>query len=401
MSDHSLLAPSDAERWSRCVGAPFMSKGLPEVDAEYSASGTCSHHLLEQALKYGVDPSQWLGIDLEFGINPASGTPFKFKVDQDRVDRITQVVRRINAEPGQMWSEKRLNTSPVLGVPDQQGHADIIKLDLVGTVEIYGQPYQGVLTVHDFKDGYIRKMAKNNLQGLNYLAAALYEFDLIAPINALRFCIHQPKINHYDEWTYTRQEIEAFVSAIRPVAKLVYDIFHGNVEFDPIIHLNAGEEQCFWCSVRGRCPARAKRIVDLFTPIVAQHELDDTTLGTLYVTLDEVESACRDIRAEALRRAMSGRTIEGQKLVQGKKGARYWKDETKAIAALSLMLAPEQMYEPRQVISPTAAEKVLKKAGYAPLKPLVDQKEGAYTLAPLSDPREAVVIQQFEVVPEQ
>lgn len=398
---HSLLAPSDSERWSRCVGALHLSRGLPDVDAEYSASGSCSHWILEQGLKNGTDPASWLGQELQFGINPATGAPFKFVIDQERVDRITLVIKRIKAEPGQMWSEKRLNTSPILGVPNQQGHADIIKLDLVGAVQIYGVMHQGVLTVHDFKDGYIMKMARNNLQGLNYLAAALYEFDLVAPINALRFCIHQPKINHYDEWTYSRLEIEAFVTAIRPVAKLAYDIYHGIVEFDPAKHLNAGEEQCFWCPVRGKCPARAQRIIDMFAPLINKHEINDEILSQLYAHLDEVEQACKDFRGEALKRAMAGRTITGHKVIQGRPGNRHWKDPKKAESMLSFVLEPEKMYEPRKIISPTDAEKLLKTDGYAPLKQLVGRNPGTYSLVPLSDKHDAVVIQQFGIVPEQ
>lgn len=379
-----------------------MSRGLPDIDAEYKASGSCSHWILEQSLKNDTLPDIWLGKELQFGLKP-NGEPFKFVVDEDRADRIQQVVDTIRKEPGRMWVEKRLNTSPIFGVPDQQGHADVIKLDTLGAVEIDGVPHQGVLTVHDFKDGYLLVNAKNNMQGLNYLAAALYEFDLVAPINALRFVIHQPKISHYDEWTYSRVEIEHFATLIRPVAKLVYDIFHGVVEFDPVKHLNAGEEQCFWCPVRGRCPARAARIIDAFAPLINQHEINDETLGTLYSRLDEVEQAIKDYRIEALRRVMMGRPVAGQKLVQGKMGKRRYTDVKKAEAALQLAVPAETMqklYEPSTLMSPTQIEKRITEADYELLKPYITRNPGAYTLAPLSDRREEVQVQQFIPVEE-
>lgn len=379
-----------------------MSRGLPDIDAEYKASGSCSHWILEQSLKNDTLPDIWLGKELQFGLKP-NGEPFKFVVDEDRADRIQQVVDTIRKEPGRMWVEKRLNTSPIFGVPDQQGHADVIKLDTLGAVEIDGVPHQGVLTVHDFKDGYLLVNAKNNMQGLNYLAAALYEFDLVAPINALRFVIHQPKISHYDEWTYSRVEIEHFATLIRPVAKLVYDIFHGVVEFDPVKHLNAGEEQCFWCPVRGRCPARAARIIDAFAPLINQHEINDETLGNLHSRLDEVEQAIKDYRIEALRRVMMGRPIAGQKLVQGNMGKRRYTDVKKAEAALQLAVPAETMqklYEPSTLMSPTQVEKRITKADYELLKPYITRSPGAYTLAPLSDRREEVQVQQFTPVEE-
>lgn len=400
-SVHSILAPSDSERWSRCVGAPYLSKGVHSPDAEYNASGSCSHWILEQCLKNPENtPETWLGQTLQFGINPATATPFEFKIDQERCDRIQLVINRIYKEPGQMWVEKLLNTSPVLGVPGQTGHADIIKLDTQGVVLIDEVPYVGVLTVHDFKDGFLLVSAKNNLQGLNYLAAALYELDLAAPINALRFVIHQPKIKHYDEWTYTRAEIEQFVTLIRPVAKLAYDLYHGNVEFDPKKHLNAGDAQCFWCNVRGKCPARAQRIIDLFAPLINQYEIDDATLSQLYANLDEVRQACKDYEMEASHRALAGRPIAGHKLVLGRAGDREWRDEAKAKDSLSLSVAPEKMFLPAKLVSPTQLEKAVGKKNYEPFKQLVYRSPAKLTLVPNSDRREAVEPLSFKPVEE-
>lgn len=390
---HSILAPSGAEMWARCVGSLYLGKGVPDVDAEYNASGSCSHWILETCLRNGQLPETFLGKDLLF-----SG--FTFKVDQDRCDRISACMRNIYREPGRMWVEKELNTSPIFGVPGQIGHADVIKLDELSAVEIKGELYTGVLSVHDFKDGYIRVNAKDNLQGLGYLAAALYEMELSAPINALRFCIHQPRIGHYDEWTYTRAEIEAFIAAIRPVAELAYNIYHGIVEFDASKHLTAGDEQCLWCPVRGRCPARAKRIVDLFAAVITKHEIDDAQLSQLYLRLDEIQQACKDYRAEALRRAMNGRKIEGQKLVRGRRGARAWTDKDKASTAMSFILPEEKIYEPRELISPTEAEKLLKK-NYASVAKYVTQADGSLSLAPVDDPRTEIVIEPVKFSPVQ
>lgn len=392
MSDHSLLAPSAAERWSRCVGALYLAKGLPDVDAEYNASGTCSHWLGQWALtnkdrKLDV----WLGQEMEF-------QGFKFKIDAERLERVQAYVDGVNREPGQLWVEKLINTTPILGLPGQKGHADAVKLDILGQCVINEIPRTGVLTVHDFKDGYLLVKAKNNLQGLLYLAGALFEFDLMTEINALRFAIHQPRIGHYDEWTYTREEIEHFVTLIRPVAKLAYDLFYGNEQFDPAQHLNAGEEQCQWCPVRGSCPARAAHIVKMFEPLINRHKIDDDTLSQIYMRLDEIEGACRDFRGEALRRALMGHSIKDHKLVQGKRGPRRWTDKSKAETGLRFVLEEEQMWEPRELISPTAAEKLLKKKQFQALVPYVVQSEGSLSLVHTSDERAEVKIETFKPV---
>ena len=387
---HSILAPSDSSRWLRCVGALYLSKGIPNLDAEYSASGTCSHWLLEQALN-GVDIGQYIGQTLTFGENP----PFEFKIDEERLERVMTCVRQIGREPGTMLTEALLDTTPVLGVPRQSGHADIIKAyPEGGVVHPTAGLLKGVLSVHDYKDGYLLVTAKDNTQGLIYLCAAMFLFSLTGGIEAFRFCVHQPKINHYDEWTYTRAELEAFMQLIRPVAKLAYDLYHGAVEFDPTVHLTAGEEQCTFCPVRGRCVARASRIASLFEPIIRRHELDDHSIGVLYAQLDEIEAAVSDFRAEALRRARMGVKIVGQKLVYGNKGKRKWTNPAAAADIMEMSLG-DSAYEPREPISPTQAEKLLKK-GYEALEGLVTQTDPQLRLVPLAHKGEEVKLPEFK-----
>jgi Protein of unknown function (DUF2800) len=386
---HSILAPSGSSRWLRCVGALYLSRGVVEPNKEHSASGTCSHWLLQWTLETGGDLDSWLGKELEFD-------SFKFKVDEERLDRVRSCVRVINREPGEMLVEHRLDTTPVLGVPDQEGHSDIIKLYPEGGAVIREQLYKGVLSVHDYKDGYLLVNAKDNTQGLIYLCAAMIEFSLVGDFNAFRFCIHQPKLNHYDEWTYTRAELESFMALVRPVAKLAYDIYHETVPFDPEQHLNPGEEQCTYCPVRGRCVARAKRIMSMFEPLVKRHELDDQSLGVVYAQLDEIEAAVTDFRAEALRRAKLGVIVDGQKLVYGNKGRRQWTDKSKAESMMQLLAGPEKIYEPREIVSPTQAEKILK-GEYKALadEGLVTQSEPQLRLVPLDHKGEAVTPIQF------
>jgi len=388
---HSILAPSGSARWLRCVGALYLSRGVPDPDKEHSESGTCSHWLLQWQLEHPtLDLDTWLGKELTFGENP----PFTFKVDEERLDRVRSCVTVINREPGEMLVEHRLDTTPVLGVPDQEGHSDIIKLYPEGGAVKDDVLYKGVLSVHDYKDGYLLVNAKDNTQGLIYLCAAMLEFELVGDFNAFRFVIHQPKLNHCDEWTYTRDELMSFMALIRPVAKLAYDIYHETVPFDPEKHLVAGEEQCTYCEVRGRCVARAKRIMSLFEPLIKRHELDDASLGIVYAQLDEIESAVKDFREEALRRAKLGVILEGQKLVYGNRGKRQWKDKAQAESLLMLMAPPEKIYEPREIISPTQAQKILKDE-YAAVKDLVTQSDPQLRLVPVSAKGEAVTPIQF------
>jgi hypothetical protein len=117
----------------------------------------------------------------------------------------------------------------------------------------------------------------------------------------------------------------------------------------------------------------------------------------VYAQLDEIESAVKDFREEALRRAKLGVIVDGQKLVYGNKGRRVWVDKKKVESALGMVLDPATMasiYEPREIVSPTQAEKILK-AGYSVVKDLVTQSEPQLRLVPLDHKGEAVTPVQF------
>ena len=395
---HSLLAPSGATTWARCAAALRAAKGLPNKSSKDAASGTCTHWLSEQRLKTGAKPEDWIGQELEFD-------GYKFVVDSDRCDRANAYVDAVLREPGDRYIEHRLNTSPILGPPGQEGHSDCVTVDPLGVVVIEGVEHQGVVSVHDLKDGAGLVYARNNLQGLIYGASALYEFDLIAPLRAVRFVVHQPRMKHYDEWSYSRAEIEAFITIIRPAAKLAYDLYHGFEDLVPALHFNPGEEQCQWCPVRGSCSARASKNVATFTAATVDamlaHMLTDDQVAERYVLIDEVVAWAKDLHAEALRRALSGRTITGHKLIRGRRGDRYYPDPEKAEEALATVLPPEEIFQPRELITPPQAEKLLKKKLYDEvLKKYVDQPDGNLTLAPLDHKSPAVKVEAFTPVPE-
>jgi Protein of unknown function (DUF2800) len=397
LSTHSILRPSDAERWLRCVGAICLSKGIPSLDAEYNASGNCSHWLGEWALTHPtLDLDSWLGKEMTFGENP----PFKFTVDEERVGRVRAYVEQIRREPGTVLVEQRLDTTPVLGVPGQEGHADTVILYPEGGVVKDERLLRGVLSVHDFKDGQILVRAKNNFQIMTYLCAAMVQYSMIGDYDAFRGCIHQPKLHHYDEWTWTREELTTFMDVLRPVAQVAYDLYYGNIPFDAAVHLTAGETQCQWCPVRGRCPERARYIISLFDPIISKHEINADTLAEILRIKDRVRSALDDYEDEANRRALGGVKIPGQKLIQGRRGARVWMNPEKAAQAMELTLG-DAAYKPPQPISPTEAQNLLKDNYKAFAETVgVSQSPGRIHLAPEDDPHKEYVLSQFKPVPE-
>ena len=401
-STHSVLAPSKAHMWALCAGSLRMAKFFPDKPTQDAASGTCTHWMNEQDLK-GITPVQeQLGKVLTFD-------GFTFTVDQDRVDRAQSFVDVIRAEPGTRLVEQLMPMHEVYGVPDQSGHADVITMDpdMVIVHPETGIPMHGIISAHDFKDGANLVYAKDNPQLLSYGASAMLEHDIIHPWGGLRVCVHQPRMHHYDEWVYSREQVAGFIAAIRPAAKLAWDLYNDTIELDQDKHLNPGYEQCHWCDVKGNCGKRAAQTVAKFAvrDVTEPLKLTDAQVSEYFGHSDEYEDWIRAIRGEAYRRAVARRgAISGMKIVRGKRGARDWVDPVKAkddlLLALPANIPEERLFKPKEILSPTAVEKLLGKSTFKQFDDLITQSPGSLTLVPMHDRREEVVTerQEFAVI---
>lgn len=391
-TEHSLLSPSGAARWSRCLGALAMCKGTPNRDSEPAAKGTVQHWMGYECLTRGWGPEKYLGETLSIVgksnavlIGKMQDAKWSFKVNDEMVANVQFYIDGIKRVPGRKSFEQTLDTSRLFGIPKQKGTADALIL----------RTEEEMIEVHDAKFGYLRVNAKNNEQGILYLGAALDEYDLVADWKKFKFVIHQPAIDHYDEWTYTRSELEGLLTDIVEAGKLAHHLHEKGTPEQILANLTPGEKQCEWCDVRGSCEARANRVRDMFETLSGDTKapglLSDHDIADSFRKLDEIESWCKDIRVEGTQRALQGRAMPGMKLVQGKRGARFWKSPENAESTLSLLLEPEEMYEPAEMISPTAAEKKLK-GGYAAIADLVDQKPGSPSVVLDTDPRPAIKV---------
>ena len=108
-----------------------------------------------------------------------------------------------------------------------------------------------------------------------------------------------------------------------------------------------------------------------------------------------IEDWCKSIRGEIERRLFAGVEVEGYKLVEGKQGNRAWADAAEAEATMkSMRLKMDEMYE-QKIISPTTAEKLLKKNApkkWERLQKHVTRAPGKPSVAPATDPRPGMAI---------
>jgi hypothetical protein len=145
--------------------------------------------------------------------------------------------------------------------------------------------------------------------------------------------------------------------------------------------LNPGDKQCQWCPARANCNARNQDMLEFPIELGAANEVSEQLLAQSLDRIDAIEAWCRDVRAEALRRATAGKAIPGYKLIEGKRGNRRWVDA--GMAQLSLEALGVSPFEAPKLVSPTEAERRLKaaKQPYTEVAMLVEQPPGAPSLA--------------------
>jgi hypothetical protein len=395
---HAILSPSKGAMILRCAAALAAGKGIKEAPSEYAAEGTAYHQIAAEALAAGAaeyhDGPGDMCADYVGQVVEADG--FKFTIDEENAAHAQTYVDAIRRLPGTQYYEVRLDTSEVVGVPGQSGTGDAVTLDFDNDT----------IHVDDLKFGRGEVVfAEKNEQLIQYGGAALKRFALLHDWKKVKLGIHQPRINHYSEHTYTVEEIEAWVDTVQPDFQLAFALYENPSALQPH-HFMPGEKQCRWCPIKGKCAARANMFLQQFpvdppkvlgVPLTAQL-LTDEALAAARDRVDAIEQWCSDIKAEAhTRGVLLGRTLPGWKVVNGKKGNRKFDDPAAAETQMKTDLG-EQAYKPKEIITPTEAEKRYKEAkkDFSVLADNISQAPGAKSLVRDDSPKQAVASNMAE-----
>jgi hypothetical protein len=441
MSAHALFSPSGAKKWMACSGSVAMEHGQPDDVNEYTDEGTAAHALAAMCLTEEKSPDAFVGRKLVVvnGVYwPGGDAPLpplarghkteirrEFTVSFDMAADVKTYVQNIRKyaalAEAELYVEERVPIEHITFEENAAGTADVV---------IYVPGEDSELQVHDLKFGRgVMIFAKENPQGMMYLLGALEKLmPLFGIPKRYRFVVHQPRLNHLDEWDCTHRELMVFAKQAQIAAQ---DSLYALNTRDKWIgkenkFLTAGRHcsDCF-CKARATCPAlaafTAKVIGADFEVLGNIAKADDAgpgveeliptdlrALGEKGAVLDIIQDWCKQVRAKieaALfeqNNSEVARNALGFKLVQGKKGARKWSDEDAAIEALKKMrLKVEDIYD-MSVKTPPALEKVLKDQPkrWAKLTGLIKQEPGQPSVAPLDDSRPAMeikpAIEEFE-----
>lgn len=380
---HAILAYSSADRWTRCSGSPAVCRNIPDKANEAAALGTAKHEAQYWCLMHttiGKTADELLG-------RPWSADGFAGNFTDEDIGHINATLAMIRAVPGQYrWYELEVRDVAYLGLtdPDKQG----------GTADAIHEDREArVLHVGDSKFGYGLVDVELNRQMMGYGRSALEKFDEFGVhYDEVHLHVFQPK-RSLDTQTYkmTVAELRHLTDEWAAPAQMAMDAWYGRTP----PHLNPGDIQCEWCPARASCKARQEQILNQFPVETNPHETSDTELSEALGRIDAIEAWCRDLRAEALQRALAGRTLPGFKLIEGKRGNRRWVDPS--IARLVLEGMGISADETPKLVSPTEAERRLKKAGqpYTEVSMIVEQPPGAPSLARWAEAGEALPVQEF------
>jgi len=404
MSTHSLLSPSSAHRWMACPGSMSFPENREQGESNsYADDGTATHAWASEALTVG-----WSPVGSTRFVN---GT--EYTLDEERAARIQGYIDyvRQHAIGGHLFVEVKVDLSDTLG-SGEGGTAD-------AAIAI---PHSRSAAIIDLKDGSGEKVFASyciepatdttpeirepNPQLAFYALGMLPSLELFGPVDSVTLAIYQPKLNHIDEYPISIEDLRAFGERAELAAEKARVAANARASHLISEYFQPGAKQCRWCRAKTRCQALEKFIADEvradFETIAATGATipaKSTDLATAYVAVPLIEQWCVAVKAEMQRRVADGESIIGPdgkpyKYVEGKEGARKWRDEKTAEEALLGQLPREKVYtEPKVITAPVAAKLLNKKATAALwtdiFEPLISRPRGQPILVMGSDDRPA------------
>ena len=371
MSNHAILSPSAAKRWLTCTRAPRLEAQFENKTSVYAQEGTLAHEVAALTVEYYL--GRVTDDEFEFRLEKLSkdelySNEMKFHAEEYASIIMDKVKNLINPD---VIVETKVDIS--MYAPECFGTADCIIIS------------DGVLEVIDYKYGQgVEVSAKDNPQMKLYALGAIEKYYLLYDFDAVKMTIVQPRKNGISEDSLTVIQLLDWGNlTVRPKA---IQAFEGKGRFYP------DPEACRFCRASAVCSARAKKNLG-----IAKFKSDTMThdeLGQVLAKAKDLAQWIKDMETEVFEALQTGEEIKGWKLVRGR-SLRKYTDDSKVIERLRESNRLEEDIFDTKLKSVSALEKAIGKKEVAELiGDLIEKPEGAPTLAPEDDKREAINVKE-------
>lgn len=412
---HSSLAPSKAATWTVCTASPkYLEENayrIVERSSRYADEGTKAHEVCDALMK---------------------GEPIPAGANEEMIKHgkaYRDFCASLHAENKVVPNFVELAV-PLFYRPQDQGHVDYMLFQhTLNRIDVVDYKYGAGVKVH----------ADHNKQMSVYGRSAIEEYDLegwVRDDTLIRLHIFQPRcrdlLDDFDDltveddpdnpappkgiestWEITWDKFKLFTEKeIGVPAQLIQD------DTTHLLKFVASESTCKWCPASSFCDTRVEALAsnapvvrkmmlpEPITPTPPDQITDDKLAQILRHAPDLIKwlAQCEEY---AFNRALAGKPLPQTKLIAGR-GTRKWTDEAAAVTVLKS--AGVDPYTPPSLVSPSAAEKLLKEAGIGKkdfhaeaVERLTQRIAGGPKLAPITDPRpeyrNLIAETEFDVLP--
>jgi hypothetical protein len=351
MQHSKIVGGSTAKRVINCPGSvALVAEMPPQPSSPYAEEGTLLHDEI----------SRFLG-DLEYRFTCSQ------ELIQDKLWPALDLLDEIDPDKTMEYA-----------VETRVGFGDLLP-GVFGSTDLMGRIGNKAIIL-DWKFGSgVPVPAEENEQLMFYAAAAMrtpeakWVFDGATEVELV--IIQPPTIKR---WTTTIERIKQFEQTLIKAVKLAQQ---------PDAPLKNGDH-CRWCAAKPVCPVMTGAVDRAVA--IKMDKIDVDKIGAYLHNADLLEDWIKDLRALAEEMMKKGKPVTGWKMVP-KRATRSWVKEEDAKAALLQHLKESEVIETK-LVSPAAAEKLLKAQKLKLPDGLTVAISSGNTIAPESDPRPAVVL---------
>lgn len=370
--DHALLSPSGSHRWMNCTPSARLEEHILGSTSAAAEEGTVAHELAEYALsKYLAGEYMPLLDELPTPKEISENKYYSSEMDKYVTDYVCYVCDIFEVcGDAKMYLERKFDLTSY--VPDCFGSCDCV---IEGT---------NILDIIDLKYGKgVQVEAKNNTQLMMYALGVLRSLSpkRQAEIETIKMHIAQVRLGSYEVFEMSARDLTHWgIHVLRPTAEKAWS-GQGNAVVG---------SHCKFCKFKPQCRAQRDALVNEFETHGETKALTLDEIGDILSKADMFTDWLSSVKSHAMAEALSGKTVKGWKLVEGR-SARVITDEEEAVKRLSdLGFDPDSLKNHKLKGIGDLEKMVGKRPLAATLDGIIIKPKGAPTLALESDIREAI-----------